>query len=135
MAKQLQGTLEGNVNRYALRIVRTEAHKVQSIAQLDSTEYAESKGVKGKKVWVSTLDSRTRPDHQMMDGVEADENGVFTLPDGSRGEAPGLLDNYDQNINCRCTYIYVIDEMPELRREKGGIREYRTYQEWAKEKQ
>lgn len=135
MAKQLQGTLEGNVNRYALRIVRTEAHKVQSIAQLDSTEYAESKGVKGKKVWVSTLDSRTRPDHQMMDGVEADDEGIFTLPDGSRGEAPGLLDNYAQNINCRCTYIYVIDEMPELRREKGGIREYRTYQEWAKEKQ
>ncbi len=135
MARELRGTMESNLNRNALRIVRTEAHKVQSIAQLDSTEYAESKGVKGKKVWVSTLDSRTRPDHQMMDGVEADDEGIFTLPDGSRGEAPGLLDNYAQNINCRCTYIYVIDEMPELRREKGGIREYRTYQEWAKEKQ
>lgn len=135
MARNLRGTMESNLNRNALGIVRNEAHKVQSIAQVDSFEYAESVGVKGKKVWVSTLDSRTRPDHQMMDGVEADDEGIFTLPDGSRGEAPGLLDNYHQNINCRCTYIYVIDEMPELRREKGGIREYRTYQEWAKEKQ
>src|SRR5690554_4346555 len=84
MATQLKGSLENNVNRYALRIVRTEAHKVQSIAQQDSFDYAESKGVKGRKVWISTLDSRTRPDHQDMDGKEADEDGMFTLPDGSR---------------------------------------------------
>ncbi len=135
MARGLKGTLESNLNRNALRIVRTEAHKVQSIAQVDSFEYAESVGVKGKKVWVATLDSRTRHDHSIMDGVEADADGMFTLPDGSRGEAPGLTGDPSQDINCRCTVIYVIDEMPELRREKDGIKKYRTYQEWAKEKQ
>ena len=134
MARELRGTMESNLNRNALRIVRTEAHKVQSIAQLDSTEYAESKGVKGKKVWVSTLDSRTRPDHQMMDGVEADADGLFTLPDGSRGEAPGLTGEPSQDYGCRCTVIFVIDEMPEVRRTKKGIEEYKTYAEWARSK-
>ncbi len=131
MATQLKGSLENNVNRYALRIVRTEAHKVQSIAQQDSFDYAESKGIKGRKVWISTLDSRTRPDHQDMDGVEADEDGMFTLPDGSRGEQPGMIDDYSQNINCRCSSMFVIDEVPEVRRTKKGIEEYKTYKEWA----
>ena len=135
MARELRGTMESNLNRNALRIVRTEAHKVQSIAQQDSYDYAESLGIKGKKVWVASLDSRTRDDHAMMDGVEADEDGIFTFPDGVTTEGPSLSGEPHQDINCRCTTIFIIDEMPELRREKGGIREYRTYQEWAKEKQ
>ncbi len=135
MARELRGTMESNLNRNALRIVRTEAHKVQSIAQQDSYDYAESLGIKGKKVWVASLDSRTRDDHAMMDGVEADEDGIFTFPDGVTTEGPGLSGEPHQDINCRCTTIFIIDDMPELRREKGGIREYRTYQEWAKEKQ
>lgn len=134
MARNLRGTMESNLNRNALGIVRNEAHKVQSIAQVDSFEYAESVGVKGKKVWVSTLDSRTRPDHQMMDGVEADADGLFTLPDGSRGEAPGLTGEPSQDYGCRCTVIFVIDEMPEVRRTKKGIEEYKTYAEWARSK-
>ena len=135
MARELRGTMESNLNRNALRIVRTEAHKVQSIAQQDSYDYAESLGIKGKKVWVASLDSRTRDDHAMMDGVEADEDGIFTFPDGVTTEGPSLSGEPHQDINCRCTTIFIIDDMPEVRREKGGIREYRTYQEWAKEKQ
>ena len=135
MARELRGTMESNLNRNALRIVRTEAHKVQSIAQQDSYDYAESLVIKGKKVWVASLDSRTRDDHAMMDGVEADEDGIFTFPDGVTTEGPSLSGEPHQDINCRCTTIFIIDDMPEVRREKGGIREYRTYQEWAKEKQ
>lgn len=134
MARNLRGTMESNLNRNALGIVRNEAHKVQSIAQVDSFEYAESVGVKGKKVWVATLDSRTRHDHSMMDGVEADADGLFTLPDGSRGEAPGLTGEPSQDYGCRCTVIFVIDEMPEVRRTKKGIEEYKTYAEWARSK-
>ena len=135
MARELRGTMESNLNRNALRIVRTEAHKVQSIAQQDSYDYAESLGIKGKKVWVASLDSRTRDDHAMMDGVEADEDGIFTFPDGVTTEGPSLSGEPHQDINCRCTTIFIIDDMPEVRREKGGIKEYKTYQEWAKEKQ
>lgn len=134
MARNLRGTMESNLNRNALGIVRNEAHKVQSIAQVDSFEYAESVGVKGKKVWVATLDSLTRHDHSMMDGVEADADGLFTLPDGSRGEAPGLTGEPSQDYGCRCTVIFVIDEMPEVRRTKKGIEEYKTYAEWARSK-
>lgn len=135
MARELRGTMESNLNRNALRIVRTEAHKVQSIAQQDSYDYAESLGIKGKKVWVASLDSRTRDDHAMMDGVEADEDGIFTFPDGVTTEGPSLSGEPHQDINCRCTTIFIIDDMPEVRREKGGIKEYKTFQEWAKEKQ
>ncbi len=133
MGRNIKRRLEGNVNKNTLRIARTEAHKVQSIAQQDSYDYAESKGVVGKKVWVATLDSRTRPDHQAMDGVEADEDGLFTFPDGVKTEGPGLSGEPHHDIKCRCSTMLVIDEMPEIRRAGDKIIKYKTYSEWAKE--
>ena len=135
MGRNIKKRLEGNVNKNTLRIARTEAHKVQSIAQQDSFDYAESKGVEGKKVWVATLDSRTRPDHQEMDGKEADEDGYFTFPDGVRTTGPGLSGEPHQDIQCRCSLLFLIGEMPEIRRTKAGIIKYKTYHEWAKEKE
>lgn len=134
MARGIKKKLEGNVNKNTLRIARTEAHKVQTIAQQDSFDYAESKGVEGKKVWVATLDSRTRPDHQEMDGKEADEDGYFTFPDGVKTQGPGLSGEPHQDIQCRCALLFVVDDIPEIRRTREGIIGYKTYKEWAEAK-
>jgi hypothetical protein len=131
MARNLKKQMESNLNSNVLRIIRTEGHKVQTLGQLDGMAEAESIGVKGKKYWVATLDERTRHQHGLMDGREADEDGMFTLPDGTRTEGPGLSGDPAHDVNCRCTVEFRIDEAPLLRREKGtGVVKYKTYNEW-----
>lgn len=90
----------------ALRIARTETHRVQNQAHLIRTEQVQELGFEIRKVWVSVGDDRTRPDHVSMDGEYADKDGNFRVG-GSVGPAPGSLqgsDSAEQNINCRCTY-------------------------------
>lgn len=137
MIRDLRKTFESNMNRNVMGAVRTQMHKVASIAQVDSFEYAESKGVQGRKYWVASLDLKTRPDHREMDGKPADDDGLFTFPDGvTRAEAPGLSGEPEQDWNCRCSVEYRFDEEPpEIRRSKAdGIIKYKTYQEWFEEK-
>lgn len=97
-----------------IRIVRTEGHRVQSTSRLLATDRAmdaaERLGYKMVKVWVATNDDRTRERHAAMDGKEADEDGLFTLPDGVRCEAPGLTGVAEHDINCRCTVRTEIKE-------------------------
>lgn len=87
-----------------IRIVRTEGHRVQSAGSLlayDKTQTAADRlGLKTVKVWVATLDNRTRDSHQRMDGKEADDEGIFTLPSGATTEAPGLSGVAEEDINC-----------------------------------
>ncbi len=93
----------------ALRIIRTEGHRVQNAASLIATDKAKSAvedlGIEMTKVWVATLDGRTRDDHRHMDGQEADENGLFHFPSGGTTEGPGLSGIAEEDINCRCTTI------------------------------
>jgi hypothetical protein len=44
-----------------------------------------------------------RDSHREMDGKFEDDDGLFTLPNGLRGEGPGLFDDPSESINCRCT--------------------------------
>lgn len=78
MAKQLQTDFEGKAADN-LRIARTEAGRAQSKGELASIEAAEDAGAELVKVWIATLDGRTRPSHGAMDGKEADEDGHFKL--------------------------------------------------------
>jgi hypothetical protein len=54
---------------------------------------ADNLGMTIKKVWISTLDDKTRDDHTEMDGQEADADGMFTFPDGTKTEALGNVSN------------------------------------------
>lgn len=87
-----------------IRIVRTEGHRVQSAGSLlayDKTQTAADRlGLKTVKVWIATLDNRTRDSHQKMDGKEANDEGIFTLPSGATTEAPGLSGVAEEDINC-----------------------------------
>ncbi len=96
----------------AVRIARTEGLRANSEAQVEATGEAEKLGIKIKKIWQSTNDDRTRPDHAGMDGVSADEDGLFWI-NGDSAIAPRLFNGVDsasQNINCRCSYIEEIIE-------------------------
>jgi hypothetical protein len=66
-----------------------------------------------KRRWNATGDSRTRPDHQAVNGQEVEGmNTPFVMPDGSRMLYPGdtsLGAAADQTILCRCYDEYVIN--------------------------
>ena len=118
-----------------IRIVKTEADRVQRKARLIQTEKAkgaaERLGMKLKKIWVATKDDRTRDRHAEMDGVEADDDGVFTLPDGVTTDGPGLSGVAEHDINCRCT---VRTEFVDIPKDVGEATDDKSYDDWKDSK-
>ncbi len=106
IAKRLEKSTEMSANK-TIRIVRTEGHRAQSVGRklaVDKVEGAADRlGIKIKRVWVATSDDRTRDSHKAMDGKEADDDGLFTLPSGVMTEGPGMSGVAEEDINCRCT--------------------------------
>ncbi len=86
-------------------IARTE---VIAASNYGSQEAAKSSGLTLKKVWLSTSDSRTRPDHAEADGQEVDMDEPFKVG-GSQLMYPGdssLGAPADEVVSCRCTQYY-----------------------------
>lgn len=83
----------------AMRIARTEGHRIQIQAGMDACYKAKEKGADVVKQWDSTLDGKTRESHQKVDGEirELDEpfsNGLM-FPGDPSGKAAEV-------VNCRC---------------------------------
>jgi hypothetical protein len=129
-----------NANK-VLRIVRTEGHRVQNAAKILSFENteaaAERLGLKTNRVWLATLDNRTRDSHQTMDGQIADENNLFHYPGGETTEAPGISGPAEEVINCRCTFITQFSEFPQQLRKDNITKQFipnQTYKQWKEGK-
>ena len=120
----------------ACRIVRTETHRAQNQGSLDSFMEASKKGVIIQKVWVATLDERTRASHRVMDGQIVEVNEEFIMPGDIKALAPGLSGSASGDINCRCIIrAEVAGYSPQARRSReDGIIPQQTYQQWAKAK-
>jgi SPP1 gp7 family putative phage head morphogenesis protein len=139
IAKRIKDTMNRS---YAdsVRIGRTEGQRAAVEGQQAKYAEAKEKGVEVTEVWDATLDSRTRPSHGRMDGMEArEENGqtIFDSPDV--GPIPGPVQSGDPSfdINCRCRVRGVIKDMdkPEFESERARqAYERETYSEWAERK-
>ena len=86
----------------AIRIARTEGHRIQTTAAMDAMESAKDKGADILKQWDATLDSATRESHVAVDGEvrELDKpfsNGLMYPGDPSGGAS--------EVINCRCALL------------------------------
>ena len=86
----------------AVRIARTEGHRIQQASTQDAQQQAKSKGADVVKQWDSTLDGKTRESHRRVDGEirELDEkfsNGL-DFPGDPNGKAKEV-------INCRCVSL------------------------------
>lgn len=130
MTRRVKKHLESDVKK-SIRVVQTEAHRVQQDGRMQSYEHAAEQGVIMKKVWTSTLDGDTRDAHQDLDGVEIDLDEDFVSETGS-GPAPGQMGSAEDDINCRCSVRTVIKGYePTQRRARGeGVIPYTTYNEW-----
>jgi SPP1 gp7 family putative phage head morphogenesis protein len=120
----------------AIRIVQTETHRAQSQGTQAAFERAAAKGLVFKRVWVATLDGRTRDRHRSLDGQKVDVDQPFEYG-GMTAMYPGGFGIASMDINCRCTHRAEIEGMePQLRRardEKTGknkVIKNTTYQEW-----
>lgn len=86
----------------AMRIARTEGHRVQVMGAFDAQNKAKEAGADVVKQWNAALDGRTRESHARVDGEirELDEkfsNGLKYPGDSAGGAA--------EVVNCRCALL------------------------------
>jgi len=123
----------------SLRIVRTESARIMSDAADMNTEYARSEGVEIVRVWLASLDMRTRPVHARLDNKPENEDGIWQTSAGdTRGV--GRFGSIGQNINCRCTtYESVNGSEPSIRRGRNPVTgenevfSFKDFEQWAKD--
>ena len=116
----------------AVRIARTEAHRVREAGNSDAAaalqEKAAPAGYQMLKRWNTMKDERVRPNrryktkhgwksgkpgfynHAAMEGVEIPLNEDFKLPSGASGPAPGQTNVAGEDINCRCFLTYRMEK-------------------------
>lgn len=124
-----------NVNRMRT-FVRTAITGAQNAARQQVMDDAEKDGIEVRKMWVASLDSRTRDAHRELDGQIVDKGKPFyvdlgTKKDGTKRDGhimyPGDPNADPSNVyNCRCRLNYVLPDY-----EKKGQR--RAYREWVDE--
>lgn len=88
----------------AIRIARTEGHRIQNEAALDGQNNAKKKGADIVKQWDATLDSRTRPEHREADGQIRELDEPFDIG-GEKMQAPGVGGSARNVCNCRCCLL------------------------------
>lgn len=140
IAKRVKERMDISATR-ARTIVRTEAGKAFSEGHVQADEQAQELGIITHKMWVATLDDKTRKDHREMDGQEADEDGMFTYPDGIQTQAPRLAGEPADVINCRCRMVSIVEGFEPTQRmsrdinssgKSGPMVDNQTYEEWNK---
>ena len=101
VAQQLSGYTNIGFNN-AVRIARTEGHRIQCQSTMDACHKAKEKGADVVKQWDATLDAKTRESHVQVDGEykeleEKFSNGLMFPGDPSGGAA--------EVVNCRCALL------------------------------
>lgn len=135
MADDLQKRITTMSRDSAIRTARTSVTGAQNAGRMDSYAAAEKMGIKLKKRWLATLDSRTRHSHAMLDGEQVAQDKKFS--NGCR--FPGDPQGPPWEIyNCRCTLIAAVEGVNTsdgLRRTRDGIISDMTYAQWEASKQ
>lgn len=127
----------GEMNhKQAIRAARTAMTGAQNAGRIDAMRRAREKGVKLKKVWLATLDMRTRHEHRVLDGQRRDIDEPFEV-EGYKIKFPGDPEAPGHLVyNCRCTLISQVKGF-EYDIQGFGIRsddhlKGMTYEQWKK---
>lgn len=136
-AKRIKKVVGGNAYN-ASRIVRTEGNRNLNAGSYANSQDIANQGIEFDRIWVASLDDRTRSTHQQLDGQKADSNGLFHL-NGMSAKYPSDWDDPAETINCRCTVIEQLKSVDPLARRgvdpltgNKEIFSYRTYEDWLK---
>ena len=93
----------------ALTIARTESTRSVSAGSLQAMKEAEARGVRMKKQWISARDGNERDSHMDLDGKAVNINENFTSINGNSGPGPGQLGAAEDDINCRCVAVPLVE--------------------------
>lgn len=132
IAKRLQSVTDMNKNA-AIRNARTMTTCAENRGRIDSYKRAEEMGIKVKKVWLATLDDRTRHSHAAIDGEAREVGKKFSNGCEFPADPAGPP---EEVYNCRCTLIAEVNgrdtKVSDLteRNSKLGTQ---SYDEWKKE--
>jgi len=85
----------------AMKIARTEAHRIQSTATANAQFKAKDKGADIVKIWSAALDAKTRTTHRKLDGQIRELEEPFEV-DGMKAMHPASFGRPEEDINCRC---------------------------------
>jgi len=88
----------------AMRIARTESHRIQCKATADAQKKAKAKGADVVKQWDASLDGKTRPHHRQLDGQIRELEEPFEIG-GHKAMQPGDFNIASEDINCRCALL------------------------------
>lgn len=92
----------------AIRLARTEV----TIHWNGATNTAMGQLGVLQKQWLSSRDDKVRPTHvEPAGGPQTVPVGEDFLIGTSRGQHPGAMDQYKENVNCRCAMIPVLEDM------------------------
>lgn len=122
IARNISNWGQANMGR-AMTIARTEGHRVQNEAKMDSYQAAKAKGADIVKQWDATLDGSTRETHRMLDGQVRELDEDFTIM-GMSAPYPGGFGDPAEDCNCRCCM---------LQRARWAVEEETTYDKWNNE--
>lgn len=122
----------------ALRITRTEAHRITNEVKMKTIAKAQDKGADIVKQWDSTIDKRTRSTHIELDGQLREIDQPFKIPSsGATSMYPGGFGIAKEDINCRCALLerarWALDksEVEKMIGNLDGVPESQL-DEWAK---
>lgn len=86
----------------AVRIARTEGHRVTEVSGFDAAMAARQSGADIVKQWDSTLDGATRFTHRKLDGEIRELDDKFS----NGAIVPGQSGIASEDINCRCACLF-----------------------------
>lgn len=137
MAKRIAESIDGDYTK-AVRIVRTETHRVRESGYNDAaTDINEalkngSSGYVMAKTWRTMDDERVRPakakgkarqyNHVKMDGVTIPQDAMFEFSDGTKTLCPSKSGVAGHDINCRCYLSYDLVLASELMKVQNGVK-------------
>lgn len=138
IATRLANTVGDTNRKAAIRNARTMATAAQNAGRIDSYKRANAMGIKTRKQWLATLDSRTRHEHRILDGQREEVDEPFVNRYG-RIRYPGDPAAAPANVyNCRCTLIaalagHEIDASDMSLRRNDKLKGM-SYEDWKKQK-
>lgn len=106
MAKRMQKVVNNDYQK-AVRIARTETHRVREEGTFQSALKGEQAGIKQVKTWNSSNDGRTRREHRRLDGKTIPMDEYFRVG-RDKMLTPGTGSRPEQNVNCRCFLTFEI---------------------------
>lgn len=113
---RVEGVFEVARGSRATAIARTE---VVGASNFGNWQGHKQGGVPGKE-WLSSKGGDTRDTHVGLDGQQRSIDDDFESESGASGPTPGALGRAEEDINCRCTTIPLLDFAQEGRGEAGS---------------